>query len=82
PIGENGQVKTDAEKIQDTMQLQSNEYDKAWLYLQSRALSEMMEDVGAISEEEKAELENDPTLMLSEKPNPHRNIQAGMRPRN
>ncbi|MCR5283293.1 MAG: hypothetical protein K6E18_07970, partial [Lachnospiraceae bacterium] len=70
PIGENGQVKTDAEKIQDTMQLQSNEYDKAWLYLQSRALSEMMEDVGAISEEEKAELENDPTLMLSEKPNP------------
>ena len=68
--GDNVQEKTTAEKVKDTMQIQSNEYDKAWLYLQSRALSDMMEDVGAISEEEKTELVNDPTHVLSEKPNP------------
>ena len=56
PNGVNEQEKTTAEKVRDTMVMQSNEFDKVWLYLQSRALSDMMEDVGAIPNEDKREL--------------------------
>ncbi len=70
PNGVNEQEKTTAEKVRDTMVMQSNEFDKVWLYLQSRALSDMMEDVGAIPNEDKRELKNDPTQILTEKPNP------------
>lgn len=44
PSGEVKTEKTTEQKLKDTMNLQSNEYDKLWLYLSNLALWGVMDD--------------------------------------
>ena len=47
--------KTTAQKLQDTVNMQSNEYDKLWLYLSNAALWGLMDDASKLSEESREE---------------------------
>ena len=59
--------KTTAQKLQDTVNMQSNEYDKLWLYLSNAALWGLMDDASKLSEEQKSQLETDPNAVMGQK---------------
>ena len=61
-------TKTTEDKIKDTENIQTNEYDRLWLWMMSNALSGIMDDAALLNEDDKKSLKPDPNAVLNKKP--------------